>query len=492
MKTDLRKSGIEFIDDIPWGTHFCQFYQSRQDLIEMLVPYFKQGLEDNEFCMWVTAEPLGVDGAKAALKEKVKNLDDYIKKGQIEILDYSQWYTKTGKFDADTVIKGWTEKEKQAVERGFDGLRLTGNTLWLEKKDWNSFIDYEAIVDSVIRQHRMLAVCSYSLDRCQADEVIDVVNNHKFACIKRRGKWMFLESSARKKAEEAVKKSEEYFRAVIENSSDIIIIVDKKGIVKYISPSIERFAGYKQAEIIGKSTFDFIHPADLPRATVDFAKALITKETDIPNSFRVRHKDGSERILEGRGKNLLDNPAVKGFVMNVSDITERKQAEEALRASEAKYRLLAENLPQKIFIKDRNLAYIFCNKNYARDLKIETEEIKGKTDYDFYPKELAEKYRSDDKEVMEKGEITDIEEKYLQDGKEFFVHTVKAPAKDKRGNVIGILGIFWDITERKKMEEKERKHLQELEVFYKASVGREERIIELKKEVEQLKKELGK
>ena len=98
MKTDLRKSGIEIVGDISWGAHLCQFYQSKEDLIEVLVPYFKQGLEDNEFCMWVTSEPLRVEDAKKTLKEKVKDLDGYIQKGQIEILDYSQWYTKTGRF----------------------------------------------------------------------------------------------------------------------------------------------------------------------------------------------------------------------------------------------------------------------------------------------------------------------------------------------------------------------------------------------------------
>jgi len=171
---------------------------------------------------------------------------------------------------------------------------------------------------------------------------------------------------------------------------------------------------------------------------------------------------------------------------------ERKLAEETLRASEARYRLLAENLPQKVFLKDRNLVYISCNGHYARDLKIKIEEVKGKTDYDFYPKELAEKYRADDKRVMDSGKIEDIEEKYIQDGQDRTVHTVKTPSRDEQGNVIGILGIFWDITERKKMEEEARKRLQELEVFYKASVGREERILELKKEIEQLKKQLGK
>lgn len=121
--------------------------------------------------------------------------------------------------------------------------------------------------------------------------------------------------------------------------------------------------------------------------------------------------------------------------------------------SEEMYRTLLENLPQKIFFKDREFVYISCNMNYAKDLNITPQEITGKTDYDFYPKELAEKYRADDKRVMETGEIEDIEEKYVQNGKEFFVHTVKTPVRDETGNVIGILGIFWDVSKQKRDEE---------------------------------------
>ena len=82
---------------------------------------------------------LKVEDARKSLRKAVKNLDKYIEKGQMEILDYSQWYTKTGKFDAERVLKGWVGKEQEAFKRGFDGLRLTGNTFWLEKEDWKDF-----------------------------------------------------------------------------------------------------------------------------------------------------------------------------------------------------------------------------------------------------------------------------------------------------------------------------------------------------------------
>ncbi len=105
MKKEKRKSGISVVGDVPWGTHLCQFYKTKEDLLDILVPYFKTGLENNEFCMWVTSEPLNVEEAKTALGKVVKNLDDYIKKGQIEILDYRSWYVKSGKFDSDRVLK---------------------------------------------------------------------------------------------------------------------------------------------------------------------------------------------------------------------------------------------------------------------------------------------------------------------------------------------------------------------------------------------------
>ncbi len=140
---------------------------------------------------------------------------------------------------------------------------------------------------------------------------------------------------------------------------------------------------------------------------------------------------------------------------------DRKQAEEALRMSEGKYRMLLENLPQRIFYKDRNSVYMSCNENFANDLHIKADEIMGKTDYDFYPKVLAEKYRTDDRRIMESGRAEDIEEKYIRDGTELIVHTVKTPIRDEKGNVNGILGIFWDITDKValQMESMRSRHL---------------------------------
>jgi len=213
----MRRAGLDVVGEVPWGTHFCQFYQTSQDLLDVLVGYFRHGLEDNEFCMWITSEPLGVKDARRALGQAVPDLDERERRGQIEVLDYRQWYAIDGVFDADRVLRGWVEKERAALERGYEGLRLTGNTFWLEKADWKAFADYEAVVDNVIGAHRMLALCTYSLDKCGSFELLDVVRNHEFALIKQEGKWELMQSQRHRKAEEALRESEQRVRLKLQS-----------------------------------------------------------------------------------------------------------------------------------------------------------------------------------------------------------------------------------------------------------------------------------
>ena len=149
--------------------------------------------------------------------------------------------------------------------------------------------------------------------------------------LEQRIKVLEEESIKGQHAVQALRESEEYYKEITENASDIIIITDNNGDIKYCSPSIERFAGYTPEDLVGKSGFAFIHPDDLERALDDYGKAILAVDYAIPNAFRIMHKDGSIRYFEGLGKNLLHNPVVAGFVMNIRDITDRKKVEEENR-----------------------------------------------------------------------------------------------------------------------------------------------------------------
>ena len=134
-------------------------------------------------------------------------------------------------------------------------------------------------------------------------------------------------------------------------------------------------------------------------------------------------------------------------------VTEMSKLNQILKESESKYRTLVDNIPQRVFLKNKDLVYVSCNRNYASDLGIQETEIVGKTDYDFFPGELAEKYRNDDARIIHAEISEEVEEAYIQDGKEITVLTSKTPIWNEQENVTGILGIFWDITERKRAEE---------------------------------------
>lgn len=356
----VRKTGIGLIGNAPWGTHFCQFYQTKEDLIDILVPYFKAGLENNEFCLWVTSEPLEVEDATRALKKAVKNLDDYIKKGQIEILDYSEGYTKPGKFEATKVLRGWVEKENQAVERGFDGLRLTGNTFWLGKKDWENFTDYEEVVNKIISKHRMLAICTYSLDKCGASEIIDVVSNHQFALIRREGKWELIESSERKKAEEALRKAEEKFRTIFENSNDVITYVDKHGKILDVNKRSEDLLGYKRDEIVGKNfaKLSILGLKDIPRIVKLFTDTVIKGKPMNLVDLELKHKNGNKVFVEVSTNFIKKNGKVEGVVNIYRDITERKKLEEELHKSREKIEKAYERLKELDTMKNEFLSIV--------------------------------------------------------------------------------------------------------------------------------------
>ncbi len=256
----------------------------------------------------------------------------------------------------------------------------------------------------------------------------------------------------RKRAEDELKESEERFRTIFDNAPDGLLVATAESKKIYTAnKAFCQMLGYNREELENLGIAD-IHPKkDLPYVIEQFEKQA-RREFTLSRDLPVERKDGS--VFYADINSFPITLAGKSYLMGVfRDITERKKAEEALRESENKYRTLLENLPQKIFLKDKNSVYVSCNDNLARDLKIRSEEIAGKTDYDFLPKKLAEKYRADDKRIIESGKTEAIEEKYIQEGKERIVHTVKTPVKDEQGNTIGVLGIFWDITELKRREE---------------------------------------
>src|SRR5262245_30559176 len=138
-----------------------------------------------------------------------------------------------------------------------------------------------------------------------------------------------------------------------------------------------------------------------------------------------------------------------------SELAERRRAEEALRASEGFYHSLVESLPAAILRKDLDGRFTFGNQKFYAALEVQQpEQFVGQTDLDFYPRDLAEKYRADDRRVIGSGEVFEtVEEHVTPHGERLFVQVIKTPLRDPQGRAIGVQGIFWDVTARKRAEE---------------------------------------
>lgn len=192
MQKDKRATGIEPIPEVPWGTHICHLFSNEKDLLDILVPYFKTGLENNELCVWLTSKPLLADDAIMSLKQTVDNLDYYTSKGQLEIINTDKWYLTSGKLDCGSALSDLVEKVKYSIRNGFDGLRIAGNCSWIKRKQWEAFKVYEASVDYITKEYKLIAICSYQQDRLSASEMINVIDNHQYSLVKRISNWGLL------------------------------------------------------------------------------------------------------------------------------------------------------------------------------------------------------------------------------------------------------------------------------------------------------------
>jgi PAS domain S-box-containing protein len=323
----MRSTGLDVIGDVPWGTHFCQFYQDRDDLVDLLVPYFKAGLDHNEFCMWVTSEPLRVEDAAAAMRGAVPGFDDCLQRGQIRILDYREWYTLGGSFDADRVLRAWVDEAARARARGLDGLRLSSNTDWLDQSDWHDFTQYEAAVDAAIHEHPMLALCTYSLARCGAGEIMDVMSNHAFALIKRGGRWQVIESNERRKIEASLRVTEQRYRSLFNGMTEGFalheIVCDAEGRpCDYrfldINPAFERLTGLRREGVVGRLMTEVL-PHDDPRWVRMYGHVALTGEPV--------HFDNYSPELRRHYDVFAYRPAPGQFAVVFLDISDLKMAE---------------------------------------------------------------------------------------------------------------------------------------------------------------------
>jgi PAS domain S-box-containing protein len=250
----------------------------------------------------------------------------------------------------------------------------------------------------------------------------------------------------KRKAEEILEERERRFRTLIENATDIISMFDKEGRVIYISPSVERILGYKNEDVIGESIFEYLHPDEIQSAKKNFEKIASTNIISKPLRFKVRHKNGSWRYLEGVFNNLLNEPNINAILMNARDITSTIIAEE-------KYRTLFEESKDGIYITDPAGRILDMNPAGVEMLGFSSKEelLKVNINELYFEPGGRKKY----KEAMERdGYVKDFEIVLKKkNGEKLIILDTGTVVRDEKGKIVAYRGIMRDVTEYKKLEQ---------------------------------------
>lgn len=455
MQFDKRKSGISSIGDLPWGSHFCQFYQTKEDLLDILVPYFRAGLENNEFCLWVISRPLGAADVKKALEKAVPHFEEYAEKGQMEIIPYYRWHPRGGKSG-----RAILSKLDKAIYRGLDGLRIAYNT-FPEKKGSEAFTYYET---DTLSRYNVIAVLAYPRDRFDAVGLMEIVKNHRFALVRNADRWEVIESSEARIVKEALKRSEEKLHSLFSNMSEGFayhrIVLDARGkpcdyIFLEVNEAFEKLTGLAGKNIIGKRATDA-----LPGIETDPADWIGKYGRVALTGKPVQFENYSDPLKKWYSVSAF-SPHKGYFAVTFSDMTERKKYENELLKAKAEWEKTFDSVPDLIAILDISHNILRVNRAMAERLGLKPEQCIGLKCYEVLHG-LKECIVScpHSKSIQDGREhIEEVHEPRL-DG-DFLVSTT--PMHDENGNLLGSVHIARDITARKQAEDALKKAHKELQ-----------------------------
>jgi len=250
--------------------------------------------------------------------------------------------------------------------------------------------------------------------------------------------------------------SEKRYRVLVETAKEGIWTMDASHKTTFVNKSMADMLGYSQADMLGRPVEEFFFPEDM-----EFhAKRMKERHAGADEAYerRFRHRDGTELWTLASAKAIKDDGRFAGSFAMFTDITKRKQAEDALNKSEAMLRTLLNTIPDLIWLKDPQGVYLTCNETFERFFGAKREAIVGRTDYDFVDKELADFFRDNDRRAVEADSPRKNEEwlAFHDNRYKGQFETVKAPMKDAAGKLIGVLGVARDITESRRIQDQLR------------------------------------
>jgi len=343
-------SGLKAVPHVEWGSHLAHFFGSGDELRDVLVPYFKAGLENNERCFWLTGRAFDAEQARSALRAAVPDLDKREHDKQIEIANGDEWYATGGKPKPHDLVDSLLQRGQDALALGYAGLRTSGNCAWVAQDQWADFLEYERLVQKAVRDRPMICLCSYCVDQLRDSSHLEVMECHDLALPSANS------SSPRPRTSNgAVIDATNAFQRFSDNGElrrilerqkrtfDLAMTASNMGTWRYTladnvcvyDENAQRLYGLTEAGFLHneegvKSKF---HPDDLELMWSRVSRALDPRSDgryDV--EYRVKQLDGSWRWLSAWGLVEFEGDGAERKPLAIAgasrDLTERKQAEE--------------------------------------------------------------------------------------------------------------------------------------------------------------------
>lgn len=322
MNMGLRKTGIDVIGDVPWGTHISQLYSQKDDFLDVLALYIKEGLSNNELCIWIYSQNTVYEEIAQFIKKYVINIEDYIDSGQLKLIPHTKWYIKDNSFNDVRVNEQWRGLVKHALDSGFDGLRAVADTAWLEKCYYRTFSDYEQNINKMISELPFIVICLYDMNKIDILEFAEIINNHSYIILSDNSKLKLLKNVELLVKAKQLEHSKEDYKRLLQFLPDAVFIHDKQKIV-YCNEASAQIVGIEDPnKLIGKSIIDLIVHENRDNFK-EFIDKILDKKAD--SNFlqsRLVDKSGQFKDIEVVAGNCFYNgfPAVLFVVRDVSHL----------------------------------------------------------------------------------------------------------------------------------------------------------------------------
>ena len=511
MPTEATTKAISPMGDMPWGTNFCYFFESKQDLLDASVPFFRAGLERHEFCLWNVFDPITEADALAALRQSIPGVDRHVAEGGMEIRAHPEPPPENG-FDTPGSVHDLRAKLKDALARGYSGMRVAGTHRFVaanrpgnregvdedlrrQKEILQTIFDHLPAMIGFVDQngHAKLVnrewerTLGWSLEELRGQnidllaenypdpeyrkQVYDFLRNSnaEWADFKTRVRdgrvidtsWAMLQLSdgtgigigqdisARKQAEQELRKQKEVLQSIFDRIPVMVCFVDRNNRIKLVNREWERTLGWSFEEIQGQDV-DIIVDENFPDLEYrEKAFDFIRTSDGEWADFKIRVRDGRTIDTSWAILRLSDGTGISIG----QDITERKRAEEALRESEERFRQLAENIRDLFWIKTADFKRVlYLSPAYERITGRSPQGRYRDEDYQSFLDSIVPEDREKMARIMRRGAEAEFDVEFRvarPDGSVRWFRDRGFPIRDQSGRIYRIAGIATDITERK-------------------------------------------